>query len=160
MRSTKKIVSAQPIIQSTPSFSSLASSLVLYIQEDNPNFLKTPQISNLRTCWLTFSSSMSANCVRLWSLVPALLLAADGCRLRGRSCSGVAGDSTTLPPCGGEGVTTLNRPNVATPDWLLRSGAGFWWASDVDFAEATVSLSNFSGGWSRWDVALLLGAEG
>lgn len=55
-------------------------------------------------------------------------------------------------------MTTLSRPKVATPDWLLRRGAGFWWASDVDLAEATVSLSSFSGGWSRWDVALLLGA--
>lgn len=107
------------------------------------------------TCWLTFSSSMTANCVKLWSLTPDLeLRAADGCRLLGFSCSGVAGDSTTLPPCWGAGATR-SLPNVATPDWLFRRGIGFWLASDVDLAEAAVSLSNFSGACSKWEVALL-----
>lgn len=110
---------------------------------------------------------MRANCVKLWSRTPLLeLLAALGCRLLGLSCSGVAtGDSTRLPPsvtalpCAAEadappGATTLRRPRVATPDWLLRRGAGRAFASDVDLAEATAaSLSSRSGGCSRWEVA-------
>ncbi|KAH0820173.1 hypothetical protein GEV33_002617 [Tenebrio molitor] len=124
------------------------------------HWLASVRAPPLVTCWLTFSSSMTANCVKLWSLRPEReLLAADGCRLLGLSCSGVAGDSTRLPPpCTWAGVTTRNRPRVATPDWLFLNGAGFWLASDVDFAEATASLSRRSGGCSRWDVARRRGA--
>lgn len=138
--------------------------ITAYVNEDGSfisNFLVrwsefvsncTKNVKN--TCWLTFSSSITANCVKLWSRTPDLeLRAADGCRLLGRSNSGVAGDSTTLPPCWGDGAT-LKRPNVATPDWLLRKGAGFWLASDVDLADAACSLSNLSGACSKWLVAL------
>lgn len=110
------------------------------------------------TCWLTFSSSMTANWVTLWSLIPDLeVLAADGCLRRGLSCSGVAGGSTP-PPLGGADEATFSRPSVTTPDMLFRNGIGFWLASDVDLAEASISLSSFSGGCSRWEVALRRGA--
>lgn len=77
----------------------------------------------------------------------------------------MAGESVVVAPpppaCGGEEVTTRSRPSVATPDWLLRNGAAcccFWLASEVERAEAAPSLSSFSGGCSRWEVARRLGA--